>query len=184
MSIHLLGFSGSLRQLSWNRALLRAAAELLPNGVTLELFDLARLPFYNQDLDTPETLPAPVAEFKSKIRDADALLIATPEYNHSIPGVLKNAIDWASRPLASTPLAGKPVAIMGAGGMFGTVRAQLHLRQILVMALPLPKPEVLVQRAWEKFDAQGNLIDQPARDAIRAQLEALVAWTNRLRGEH
>ena len=184
MSLHVLAFSGSLRQASWNRGLLHAAAELLPAGMSLEQFDLAPIPFYNQDLDTPEHMPPAVQEFKDKLRAADAVLIATPEYNYSIPGVLKNAIDWASRPIASTPLAGKPLAIMGAGGAFGTVRAQLQLRQMLSMALLLNKPEVLIQRGWEKFDASGNLTDEPARESIRGLLEALAAWTRRLRGEH
>ena len=183
--IHVLGFSGSLRKASWNTGMLRAAGELLPEDMSLEIFDIAPIPFYNQDLDTPDTVPEPVQHFKDRLRAADALLIATPEYNYSIPGVLKNAIDWASRPAKDSPLAGKPLAIMGAGGLAGTVRAQLHLRQICVYTdmLPLNKPEVRLMRAWEKFDAEGNLIDETSRREVQALLESLAAWTRRLRGE-
>jgi chromate reductase len=183
--IHLLGIAGSLRRASWNSGLLRAAAELLPEGMALEVFDLAPIPFYNQDLDTPEARPEPVRRLEQRIRAADALLIATPEYNYSLPAVLKNAIDWVSRPPQTQPLAGKPLAIMGAGGLFGTTRAQLHLRQIVVPLdmLPLNKPEVRIMRGWEKFDAAGNLTDEQTRLEVRALLEALAAWVRRLRGE-
>lgn len=183
--IHILGLAGSLRRASWNSGLLRAAAELLPAGLTLEQFDLTPLPFYNQDLETPETLPAAVRDLRTRVRDADALIFATPEYNHSVPAVLKNAIDWASRPVKDSALAGKPAAIMGAGGVFGTVRAQQHLRQILTATnmLLLNRPDVLVQRSWEKFDAEGNLSDEGTRQQIADQLAALAAWARRLRGE-
>jgi chromate reductase len=183
-SIHVLGISGSLRRNSWNTALLHAAGQLLPEGMSLEIADLAPIPLYNQDLDGPDA-PEPVLAFKERIRAADALLIATPEYNASIPGVLKNAIDWASRPVNRSPLAGKPLAIMGAGGMSGTIRAQIALRQVAVSTdmLTLNKPEVRIIRAAEKFDGHGHLTDEQARQAIRAQLEALAAWTRRLRGE-
>jgi chromate reductase len=181
--IHVLGFSGSLRKASYNSALLRAAAELLPAGMTLEIFDLTLIPLYNQDIDGPDA-PEPVLRFKGRIMAADALLIATPEYNYSFSGVLKNAIDWASRPPRASPLSGKPLAMMGAGGMFGTVRAQLHLRQVATECnlLALNKPEVRVTRPWEKFDDQGRLADEQARGELRALLEALAAWTRRLRG--
>jgi chromate reductase len=151
--------------------------------MSLEIADLSRIPLYNQDLDGPDA-PEPVRQFKDRIRAADALLIATPEFNYSIPGVLKNAIDWASRPANSSPLAGKPLAIMGAGGLFGATRAQLHLRQICasIDMLALNKPEVRITHSWEKFDAQGNLTDETARQELRALLEALAAWTRRLRG--
>lgn len=183
--IRVLGFAGSLRGASWNRGLLRAAAELLPEAMTLEIFDLEPLPFYNQDLDTPETLPTAAHDLRAQVRHADALLFATPEYNHSVPAVLKNAIDWASRPMKTSALAGKPGAMLGAGGIFGTVRAQTHLRQILTATgvLLLNRPEVLVQRSWEKFDAAGNLTDAPTREQIHGQLVALSAWVQRLRGE-
>jgi chromate reductase, NAD(P)H dehydrogenase (quinone) len=182
--IHVLGISGSLRRASWNSGLLRAAGQLLPEGMSLEIFDITPIPFYNQDLDTPDTVPDSVRQLKDRIRAADALLIATPEYNYSLPGVLKNAIDWVSRPPKDSPLAGKPLAMMGAGGLFGTVRAQLHLRQVAVYTdmLPLNKPEVRIMKAWEKFDADGDLHDEPARQEVRALLESLAAWTRRLRG--
>jgi len=131
VGVHVLGISGSLRKASYNTALLRPASELLPRGMTLEVFDLSSIPLYNDDVRALG-FPKPVQEFRSRIAAADALLIATPEYNFSIPGVLKNAIDWASRP-PDPPLDGKPLAIMGAStGNFGTVRAQMHLRQVCV----------------------------------------------------
>lgn len=182
--VHVLGISGSLRAASYNTGLLRAAAEVLPAATTLEIFDLAPIPLYNGDVDASGQ-PDAVQQLKARIAAADALLIATPEYNHSIPGVLKNALDWASRPPSSSPLAGKPLAVMGAGGRFGTVRAQMHLRQIApsMGMLLLTRPDVLVMRAWEKFDASGRLVDQETREQVRALVEALVIWTRRLRGE-
>ncbi len=181
--ITVLSFSGSLRQGSFNTALLRAAAELLPEGMTLEIFDLTPIPFFNADLEA-KGLPEAVKIFKNKIAAADALLIATPEYNYSIPGVLKNAIDWASRLPKDSPLNGKPVAMLGAGGMLGTVRAQGHLRDILLHnnLLVLNKPEVYIARAAEKFDAAGQLIDEPTRQRLRELLTALRDWTLRLNG--
>lgn len=181
VGMHVLGVSGSLRKGSYNTALLRAASELLPRGMTLELFDLSSIPLYNDDVRALG-FPKPVQEFRDRIAAADALLVATPEYNFSIPGVLKNAIDWASRP-PDPPLDGKPVAIMGAStGNFGTVRAQMHLRQVCVFCnmFPVNKPEVLVMRAREKFDASGRLIDETARGFVRDLLTALVDWTERL----
>lgn len=182
--VRVLGFSGSLRKGSYNTGLLRAAAELVPDGMTLEIFDLAPIPLYNGDVEAAGA-PEAVRQFKAAIAAADALLIATPEYNYSIPGVLKNAIDWASRPPQNSPFSGKPLAIMGAGGMMGTSRAQFHLRQVAVFVnlLPLNKPEVTIQRASEKFDKEGNLTDVASRQQIRALLEALAAWTRRLREE-
>ena len=179
-SLHVLGISGSLRRASYNTALLRAAAELMPPGMTLEIFDLAPLPLFNQDAEKP--FPEAVVELRTRLAQADALLIATPEYNSSISGALKNAIDWASRP-PKQPLAGKPVAIMGVStGNFGTVRAQLHLRQVLthVGALPLGKPEVLVARAEQAFDAEGRLVDAAARGFLQDLLAALARWTQRV----
>ncbi len=179
--IHVLGFSGSLRKASYNAGLLRAAMELLPDDMTMEVFDLAQIPPYNEDLNV-DGGSEPVKAFKAKIAAADALLIVTPEYNYSIPGVLKNAIDWASRPAKDSPLNEKPIAIMGAGGIMGTARAQMHLRQVAVYTNmhPLNKPEVEVQRAWEKFDQNGNLTDEPTRQAVRSLMVALAAWTRRI----
>ncbi len=182
--LHILAFSGSLRQASFNTALLREAAALLPDGVTLEIFDLSPIPLYNGDLEAAG-VPGAVREFKAKIAQADALLVACPEYNYSVTGVLKNAIDWASRPVKDSPLQGKPLAMLGAGGQSGTMRAQFHLRQILVHSnvLVLNKPEVYIQRAYEKFDAQGRLKDEATREHVRALVAALVAWTRRLSPE-
>lgn len=179
--MNVLGISGSVRQNSWNTGLLRAAAGMVPVGMSIEMFDLSAIPLYNADHDGA-ALPAVVKEFKSKIGASDALLIATPEYNYSVPGVLKNAIDWASRSPKDSPLNGKPVAMMGAGGVMGTVRAQLHLRQILLHngTVILPKPEVYVSKGWEKFDAGGNLIDEDTKKHVRALLEALHAWVLRV----
>lgn len=178
--LHILGISGSLRQGSYNTALLRAAAELSPPEMTLEIYDLAPLPMFNTDIENP--FPAAVAEFRTRLAQADAGLIATPEYNSSVSGALKNALDWASRsPLP--PLKEKPVALIGAStGNFGTVRAQLHLRQILthIGALTLAKPEVLVARAEQAFDAEGTLVDAMARGFLRDLLLALAQWTRRL----
>jgi len=181
-SIHVLGFSGSLRQGSFNTALLRAASELLPEDLTLEIFDLSPIPFYNADVETAGA-PEAAQDFKTRIAAADALLIATPEYNYSIPGVLKNAIDWASRPPKNSPLNGKPLAMMGAsGGSSGTMRAQMHLRQICVFTnmLPLNKPEVYLMKAFEKFDGAGKLVDEPTRQRIHELLKALATWTRKL----
>lgn len=177
----ILGFAGSLRKGSYNKALLRAAWELVPEGVELEIFDLEGIPPFNQDL---ENEPAEkVKEFKAKIRAADAILIVTPEYNYSIPGVLKNAIDSTSRPYGDNAFEHKPVAIMGASiGMMGTARAQYHLRQCFVFlsCFALNQPEVMVAHAQEKFDKDGKLTDQKTRDLIRQLLDGLVAWTERL----
>ena len=184
-NLHVLGFSGSLRQGSFNAALLRGAVELSPEGLTLEIFDLASIPLFNVDLET-SGIPEAVKIFKHRIAAADALLIATPEYNYSIPGVLKNAIDWASRTPKDSPLNGKPLAIMGASaGGSGTMRAQMHLRQVCVFTnmFPLNRPEIYVMRAAEKFDAQGRLTDEPTRQRVRELLVALRDWTHRLRVE-
>ena len=181
-AIHVLGIAGSLRKGSYNRAALRAASEVLPEGMTLEIYDLSPLPFYNADIAS-QGFPEPVQWFRDRIAAADALLIATPEYNFSIPGVLKNALDWASRSPQS-PLPEKPVAVMGATtGNFGTVRAQSHLQQVFLhnnMFL-LNKPHVFIARAAEKFDATGKLLDETTRSIIKDQLVALAAWTRRLK---
>ena len=178
--LNILGLSGSLRKGSYNTSLLRAAAELLPPGMVLDTFDLSLLPIFNADHEKP--FPAAVEEFRIRMAEADALLIACPEYNSSLTGALKNAIDWASRSPQS-PLNRKPVAVMGAStGNFGTVRAQLHLRQILthVGALTVPKPEVLIARADKAFDAEGRLTDEAARGFLRDLLTALADWTRQV----
>ncbi|HZV12802.1 MAG TPA: NAD(P)H-dependent oxidoreductase [Candidatus Kapabacteria bacterium] len=180
--IHVLGFSGSLRKASFNTAALRAAREVLPDDMTMETFDLSGIPVYNEDVLSEKGFPDIVQKFRERIAAADALLIVTPEYNYSIPGTLKNAIDWASR-APNQPLNDKPVAIMGAStGNYGTARAQYHLRQVCVFTNmhPINKPEVLITRAPEKFNAEGKLIDEPTRDVIRKMLESLAAWTRRL----
>jgi chromate reductase len=180
--IIILGLAGSLRKGSYNKALLRAAAELVPKGAKLEIFDIEGIPLYNQDLEYE--MPAKVKEFKAKIRSADAILVATPEYNYSIPGVLKNAIDWASRPPGDNSFEGKPVAVMSASiGMLGGARAQYHLRQVFVTLNmhPINKPEVIVPFAKDKFDENGRLKDDTTRTRIRELLENLVAWTKKLK---
>ena len=177
----ILGFAGSLRKDSYNKSLLRAASELVPEGVELEIFDLEGIPLFNQDLENQPV--EKVKEFKAKIRAADAVLIATPEYNYSIPGVLKNAIDCASRPYGDNALAHKPVAIMGASpGMIGTARAQYHLRQCFVFlsCSALNQPEVMVSFAQEKIDKDGKVTDQTTRELIRKLIENLIALTRRL----
>jgi chromate reductase len=180
--LRVLGFAGSLRAASYNRMLLRAAVELAPEGMTIEIFDIAEIPLFNEDVEAAGTPPA-VEAFREAIRTADALLIATPEYNHGVPGVLKNAIDWASRPPRKSPLAGKPTAVFGASpGATGTARAQTQLRASFVFTdtPALPQPEVLVFRAHEKFDADGRLADEASRAFVRRLLEALADWTMRL----
>ncbi|MFL5659253.1 MAG: NADPH-dependent FMN reductase [Ktedonobacteraceae bacterium] len=176
-TVHILGFAGSLRKKSYNRATLKVAQELMPEGAELEIITLDDLPLFNEDHENNE--PEVVRNFKEKIHEADALLIATPEYNYSTSGVLKNAIDWASRPTGRSVLEGKPAAIMGAGGRFGTVRAQMNLRQVfLYLHMPvLMQPDVHIFNAWEKFDSDGNLTDEIIREQIRALLLALISWT-------
>jgi chromate reductase len=180
--MNVLGISGSLRKASFNTALLRAAIELAPEGMKIEAASIADIPLYDEDLRQAGGTPPPVAALRAAIAHADALLIASPEYNFSIPGVLKNAIDWASRP-PDQPFAGKPVALMSASnGMLGGARAQYHLRQTFVYLdmHPLNKPEVFVSRASDKIGANGVLTDEPTRQVIRALLEALSRWTQQL----
>jgi chromate reductase, NAD(P)H dehydrogenase (quinone) len=175
-SLTVLGIAGSLRKQSYNKGALRAAQSLVPSGAQLEIFDLAGIPVYNQDEE--KSPPPKVAELKSRIRAAGAILLCTPEYNYSIPGVLKNAIDWASRPYGDSAWNGKPVAVMGASvGAFGTMRAQYHLRQCFVFLNmdAVLQPEVAISNAAEKFDAQGNLTDAKAKELIGQLLKSLVA---------
>jgi chromate reductase, NAD(P)H dehydrogenase (quinone) len=176
--ISVLGFAGSLRQGSYNKAALRAAVELAPAGTTIETFDLAPIQPYNEDVKQ-RGFPPPEQELRERIRAADALLIVTPEYNRGVSGVLKNAIDWASRP-PDQPFNGKPTAILGASpGMIGTAVAQYDLRRCLgvLNALVMNTPSVMIGQASEKFDEQGRLTDQPTRDIISKLLVSLVEWT-------
>jgi chromate reductase len=155
---------------------------LVPADVELITFDLEGIPPFNQDLENDP--PRKVREFKKSIKKADAVLIVTPEYNYSIPGVLKNAIDWASRPYGENAFRGKPVAFMGASiGMIGTARAQYHLRQccVLLEMYPINKPEIFVTLANRKFDENGTLRDQETKEHIKELLEALVEWTKKLK---
>jgi len=180
-TVRVLGISGSLRKKSYNTAALRAAQQLLPAGMTMETADLADIPLYNDDV-REKGYPAPVERLRKQIAAADAVLIVTPEYNYSVPGVLKNAIDWASRP-PNQPFDGKPVAIMGASpGVIGTARAQYHLRQSFVFlnACVVNKPEVMIGSAASRFDAEGNLTDEATKGFVKALLVSLADWTRRL----
>ena len=182
--LHVLAFAGSLRAASYNKMLLRAAQELAPAGMHIETYDISGIPLYNEDVEAAGVPPA-VEAFRAAIAAGDALLIAVPEYNHGVPGVLKNAIDWASRPPRSSPLSGKPTALLGASpGQTGTARAQTQLRASFVFTNTpvLPQPEVLVFRAHEKFDADGRLTDDGTRLFIGKLLVALADWTARLAG--
>ena len=179
--INVLAICGSLRTGSYNLAALRTAIELKPPGMTIETADIGSIPLYNEDVRA-QGFPPPVEKLRQQIKEADALLFATPEYNYSIPGVLKNAVDWASRP-PDQPFAGKPVAIMGAGaGMAGTARAQYDLRRCCVFLdmHPLNKPEVFIGQAQTKFDPSGRFTDEAGRGFIRDLLVALEQWTRQI----
>lgn len=181
-TVHVLGISGSLRAGSYNTQLLHAAEQVMPEAMALEIFDLAPIPLYNDDVRR-EGYPPPAQAFRERIAAADAVLIATPEYNGSYTGVLKNALDWASR-RPDPPLGGKPAAIMGAStGNFGTAKAQLHLRGVcasLDMHV-VNRPGVLVMRAQDKFDAEGRLTDETTLHFLQELMSALDAWVRRLR---
>lgn len=172
-TIKLLGIAGSLRRASTNRGLLRAAQAKLPAGTSLEIADLTDVPFYNQDLTTK---PAAVERVLAQIGAADALVLASTEYNYSLAPALKNILDWASREPDNALLAGKPVAIMGAAGGMGSSRAQYHLRQICVFLdlQPLNKPEVFANAFAGSFDADGNLTDEKLSQLIASQMQALI----------
>jgi len=182
-AIRVLAISGSLRRGSFNTAALRAARELAPAGMEIELIDLHGINNFDLDLEQGKGPPPEVQQLKAAIASADALLIATPEYNRSVPGVLKNALDWASRGGERSPLRGKPAAILGAGGRFGTLSAQAHLRHILghnhmrVVA----QPEVMIDQAEKRFDDSGVLVDERYRAQIRHLLSALASEVERLR---
>jgi chromate reductase len=182
-SISVLGICGSLRQGSFNRAALNTAIELRPTGMEVTVADISQIPLYNEDVRA-QGFPPPVETLRQQIKAADALLFACPEYNYSMSGVLKNAIDWASRP-PDQPFAGKPAAIIGAAaGMAGGARAQLHLRHSMVFldVHPLNKPEVLIFQAQNKFDANGRLNDDVARGLLGDLMTALAKWTRQLTG--
>ncbi len=177
----ILGIVGSLRKGSFNKALMHAAVELTPENAEIEIFDISSIPTFNQDLEKD---PAPIVkEFKAKIKAADALFIATPEYNYSIPGLLKNAIDSASRPNSDKVFDGKPVALMSASsGRLGGARAQYHLRQscVFLNMHPINKPEVILPQAQQYIDENGKLTNEETRKLIRQLLEELVKWTKQL----
>ena len=180
--LKILAISGSLRRASYNTAALRAAQELAGELADIEIASIADIPHYDADVQA-HGFPRPVQELADKVRAADAVLFALPEYNYSMPGVLKNAIDWVSR-LPAQPFAGKPIGMIGASmSILGGARAQYHLRQTLVFldAHPVNRPEVFIALAQTKFDEEGRLTDEPTRGFIRAHLEALAAWTRRLK---
>lgn len=176
--LHLIGLAGSLRLRSYNRALLQAACELAPAGLSIEVYEVGDLPLFNEDLES-EGPPVPVSRLRNAVRAADGVLLVTPEYNHGVPGVLKNAVDWLSQPLRQSALEGKPAAMMGAStGQAGTARSQSQLRQAFVLTNSpmLQQPEVLVGRAHEKFDAEGRLTDPVTREFVAIFLPRLAHW--------
>jgi len=180
---HVIGIAGSLRRASYNRALLRAAVELAPATLTIEVHEITNIPLYDQDVEDAG-VPTAVTALREAVRAADALLIATPEYNHGVPGVLKNTIDWLSRPPRGSALSGKPVGLIGASpGVTGTARSQTQLRQAFVFtnSYAMPQPEVLVGRAHEKFDAEGRLTDDATRKFLGQFLAQFVEWVARFR---
>ena len=181
--IKVLGIPGSLRAGSFNRMALRAAGELAPEGMVFETCEIREIPMYDGDVEAAEGLPDSVKEFRAKIHAADALVITTPEYNASISGVLKNAIDWASRP-PQQPFDGKPIAILGTSpGALGTVRAQAHLRQILanLNGLVLVQPNVMIGAAGQRFDSTGALTDEATREFVRGLMAALLVFTCKMK---
>lgn len=176
--VALLGVCGSLRKSSLNRALLVAVGETLPAGATLAIWDSLEFPIFNSDFGEP----APVADFKAAVRGCDGVVFAVPEYNYSIPGGLKNALDWLSSPPKTSPMRGKPVALVGAAsGMSGTIRAQNHMRQILVFSDSpcMNQPEVLIPRAQDRFDASGRLTDDSTRTLLTQFGSSFVAFVGR-----
>ncbi|MGE0224849.1 MAG: NADPH-dependent FMN reductase [Acetobacteraceae bacterium] len=180
--VRILGIAGSLRKGSYNAATLRAACDLMPDGMRINVFDIAPIPLYNEDVRA-EGFPEPVQRLRDGIKAADGVLIVTPEYNYSVPGVLKNAIDWASRP-PEQPFDGKPIAIMGASpGIFGTARAQYHLRQCFVFlnGLVMNRPEVMIPGVSNKFDEEGRLKDEQTREFIASGLKAFKQWIARVK---
>lgn len=183
--IKILGICGSIRANSFNLTTLTTAAESAPDGVTIDIFSrMPEIPPFNQDMEADP--PEVVKGLKKHIHQCDAILIATPEYNYSLPGVLKNALDWTSRPLSQNPWDGKLAAIMGASeSAIGTARAQSHLRQIFVYlnVITFPQPEVIIADADDKFDEAGHLIDGQTRQQIQALVEILVYWIKLFRNQ-
>jgi chromate reductase len=178
----ILGFAGSLRKGSYNRAALRAATELVPANTKIDIFELDNVPPFNADFEPNP--PEIIKQFKQRIRQADAILIVTPEYNYSVPGVLKNAIDWASRPYGDNAFDWKAVGMISAStGMLGGARAQYHLRQSFVFLnmYPLNTPEVFITYAPQKFDETGRLTDEKTRDVTRTMLKNLVDWSKKVK---
>ncbi len=181
--MHILAIQGSLRAGSTHRKLIKAIIDHLPVGVTAELYELHNIPIYDGDVEA-KGLPDEVESFRKKIRHADGILIAAPEYNYSIAGVLKNAIDWASRP-PQQPIAGKPVGIVStSSGLFGGVRGQNHLRQVLqaLDCVTMPKPELIVPQGQTKFDEAGKLTDEKTLRAVEIFVTAFMAWVGRFKG--
>ena len=174
--LRILGIAGSLRRASYNRGLVRAAVDMAPTGIVIDVFELGSIPLFNQDVEDAGE-PDPVGALKGAIARADALLVATPEYNHGVPGVLKNAIDWASRPRMTSPLRDKPVAVMGASpGRGSTARAQAQFRDAFVFtgACVMPLPELLVGGAASHFDTEGNVTDAELRASLAELIKALA----------
>jgi chromate reductase, NAD(P)H dehydrogenase (quinone) len=178
----ILGISGSLRKASFNSMALRAAQKLAPEGMSIAIADISQIPLYNDDILQSGGYPDPVQQFRDQVKQADGVLFVSPEYNYSIPGVLKNAFDWASRP-PDQPFNEKPVALFGASpGLLGTARMQYDLRKALVFtnSFVMPRPEIMIARAAEKFDAEGNLIDDKTAQVITDFLKSFSGWVKRV----
>lgn len=181
--VHVVGIAGSLRAGSFNRRLLAAAQARAPEGMVIEIEEIADIPLYNADLDTDEHRPLAVTRLKQRIAEADGLLLASPEYNHGVSGVLKNTIDWVSRPGLKSPLRDKPVAMMGASsGVIGTARGQLGLLLVLeaTLALTMPHPGLLVGNARDKFGEDGSLVHEPTATFLADFLGQFAAWIERV----
>lgn len=180
-TFRILGLTGSLRSGSFNTGLLHAARELAPVGIAVDIADIRGVPLYNEDLNR-DGGPEAVRSLKAQAHAAHALLFAVPEYNYSMTGVQKNLVDWLSRPVESSPLRHKPIALMGAGARFGTVRSQLALRQVFLFteSYVMIRPELMIPQAVEHFDADGRLTDAALRERVRAIVEALVLWTQQV----
>lgn len=181
-TLHVLGISGSLRKKSFNTALLNEACRLAPKDMRIDVASIREIPHYDGDVED-DGFPQAVLDFRDRFQRADALLVATPEYNFSFPGVLKNVFDWLSRPPSQTITNGKPVAIMGAGGRLGSARAQYHLRQVCgcLSMVPLARPEIFVINTWEKFSPEGHITDPAIEKQVADMLVALGDWTRMLK---